>query len=255
MTDLPEQRPASVWIESFTVRSFEMDVSGHLGIIPLCNYLQEVAGKHARELGVSMEQLQSSGLTWMLSRLHVQVVRYPAWRETVIVETWPSGHNGLLASREFLMRTEQGEAIGKGTSAWLLIDLQRHRPIRMPEFVDALVLPDRPRPVPDPFNKLPAPGETDEEAVFSVGYHDLDINRHANNVHYIRWALEAVPYEVLTGRQLVGLEVQFRAEAKYGDEIVSRIEQEDGEDGLVIRHGLVERSSGKELALVRSRWQ
>ena len=243
----------SVWTESFQVRSFEADASGHLGIQHLCNYLQEVAGNHAHALGVSIEHLRESQITWMLSRLHVQVDRYPAWREKVLIDTWPSGHNGLQATREFLVYTEKGEQVACGTSAWLMIDLKRRRPVRMPGFVDALVLPDLPRPILDSFKKLPSPEHIEERISFTVGYRDLDVNKHANSVRYIDWSLEAIPYEIRIGRFLTGLEVQHRAEATYGEEVEARIELD--ESAKTIRHGIYAHNSGRELAVVRSRWK
>ena len=242
----------AVWTELFKVRTFETDITGHLRMAHLCNYLQEVAGNHAHALGVSIEQLKPANITWMLSRIHVQVERYPAWGETVRVETWPSGHNGLQASREFLVHSEKGEHIAQGTSGWLMIDLNRHRPIRMPEFVDALVLPDLPRPIQDNFDKLPAPPKDPDGLVFPVLYSDLDINQHANNVSYISWALEAVPYDFRTSRNLQALEIQFRAEAKYGDKIVSCTARDEDH---TIHHGLYNRTTDRELAIVRSRWE
>ena len=243
---------SGVWTESFLVRAYEADIAGNLGIVDLCNYLQEVAGNHARDLGVSIEFLQEQQMTWMLSRLHVQMERYPTWRETVVIRTWPSGHNGLHAIREFLIYTEDGTLIGKGTSGWLMIDLKRYRPIRIPAFIDALVTPHLPRPIDDSFNKLPSPKEAPSGPAFRVQYQDLDINQHANSMRFLVWALESVPYEWRTSRTLAGIEAQFRAEAKYGDELVSRIVP--CEDEVTFRHGIYEQASGRELAVFRSVW-
>ena len=248
----PASQDNKVWTESFTVRAFEMDVTGHLGVLHLFNYFQEVAGNHARALGVSIEALQAKQLTWMMSRFHVQVERYPSGGETLTIETWPSGQSGLHAVREFLLYTQDGSQIGKGTSGWLIIDLQRYRPIRMPDFIEAIELPDRPRAVEDPFNKLSWPLKSDDGKLFSVGYYDLDINQHANSMHAIRWALEAIPEEVRSTSRLKSLEVQFRSEARYGDEIVSYISQDDQE--LTFRHGLCRKANGKELVFAQSKW-
>ena len=241
----------AVWNESFQIRAFEADTSGKLSILHLFNYFQEVAGNHASALGVSIEKLNAQQLTWMLSRFHIQVHRYPAWGEKITLKTWPSDHSGLHALREFVLYDQEGKQIGQGTSGWLMIDLKRRRPIRMPDFITSIELPDLPRPVDDAFNKLPSPVENEPGKSFTVGYHDLDINQHANSVHYIRWALEAVPSEVRGEQQLSGLEVQFRAEATYGDQVESRIEK----NGLIFKHGLYEQASNRELAVIRSTWK
>lgn len=250
----PGSKTAAVWTEAFPVRAYEADVNGTLSMAHLCNYLQEAAGNHARSLGVSVEQLQSLDLTWMLSRLHVKMQRYPSWRDTVFIDTWPSGHNGLYAAREFLIYTEDGDQIGQATSAWLMIDLKHRRPLRVPEFIDALEVPDLPRPIPDPFLKIQAPAFRASNRSYSVGYGDLDLNQHANNVRYITWALESLPLDILKTYQLRGLEVHFRAEAMYGDVIQSVARQEEDEHGLVVEHALFAQGKDRELAALRSRW-
>lgn len=236
------------------MRAYEADVNGALSMAHLCNYLQEAAGNHARSLGVSVEQLQKLDLTWMLSRLHVKMNRYPAWRDTVFIDTWPSGHNGLYAAREFLIYTEDGDQIGQATSAWLMIDLKHRRPLRVPAFIDALEVPDLPRPIPDPFLKIQALPLRTSNKSFSVGYGDLDINQHANNVRYITWALESLPLEILQTYHLKGLEVHFRSEATYGDVIDAVVSQEEEPHGLIVQHALYARGKERELAVVRTRW-
>lgn len=54
----------------------------------------------------------TAGLTWMLSRFHVQVERYPAWQGRVRVETWPAATVGYGIATFLLRRTRS--LAGKG---------------------------------------------------------------------------------------------------------------------------------------------
>lgn len=247
---------ASIWTEVFTVRTFETDASGHLSVQNLCNYLQEAAGNHARALGVSVEHLLQKHLTWMLSRLHVKVQRYPAWGDTVFIDTWPSGHNGLFATREFRVYTEVGDQVARGTSAWLLIDTRRRRPIRLPDFIDRIPTPEIPRAVPDPFLKMLPLEQATIQRHFEVRFSDLDLNNHANNVSFINWAMESVPADVHRSHWIRSIEVYFRAEARQGDTIISRARKEPQEDGLLLHHALYNAADEKEqeIATLRTRW-
>ncbi|MFK7846100.1 MAG: acyl-[acyl-carrier-protein] thioesterase [Rhodothermales bacterium] len=246
----------TIWTEVFTVRSFEAGVSGTLSIQNLCNYFQEAAGNHARALGVSVEQLQQKRMTWMLSRLHVKVQRYPSWKDTVFVDTWPSGHNGLFATREFRMYTEAGDQVARGTSAWLLIDLRRRRPMRMPDFIDQIPVPEIPRAIPDPFLKILSPEQATIQRHFEVRFSDLDVNGHANNVSFINWAVESVPATIQKTHQLKAIEVNFRTEAHQGHTIISKARKDAVDGGMVLHHALFNASDEeeKEIATVRSRW-
>ena len=80
----------------FTVRSFEIDGHSRALLKTVTNYLQETAVRHAIELNVARGQMEEH-LTWMLSRLRLEMERWPAWGDEVTVRTWPSGIKGLFA--------------------------------------------------------------------------------------------------------------------------------------------------------------
>lgn len=245
--------PAPTWNETFRIRAYETDPSGAASVPTICNLLQESASNHARALGVSVEQLTAQNVTWVLARLHVEMDAYPTWRETVHVETWPSGIEGLYATREFVVTGGAGEPLGRGTSAWLLIDVDRRRPVRIPEAITAIRRPARGRVLADAFEKLPAPATVDHTFTVQVRYGDLDLNRHANNVHYLAWALEALPRPILEDYRLTSLEVHFRAETADGDVVASQVGRA-GADEPVFHHRLVREADGREVVLARTRW-
>ena len=82
------QEPPAVWEETFRTRAYEVDAGGAASPLTLCNWLQEAAGNHANALGWSVDALAPKGLTWVLSRLHLEIGRLPAWKEVVRVATW-----------------------------------------------------------------------------------------------------------------------------------------------------------------------
>ena len=237
-------------IEHYPVRSYEIDSGGQLTIPALCNYLQESAGLHARELGASVDQLRREGMTWFLWRLHMKIDMLPAWGETVTVETWPAELGKPFAIRDFRIRRGDRE-IGLATSAWLLMDIVKKRPIRhLPPRIRDLH-PDPPRrALKDPFHRLPACEHPNSACDFTVRRGDLDLNGHLNHVATIVAMLEAVPAE-LAVHQLETLEVEFRGEGRYGDALEARCEGTDSD----LRHVLVRKPDGKELARARSHWQ
>ncbi len=249
-------RDAAIWTEVFTVRTFEVDVDGLLSIQNLCNYLQEAAGNHARALGVSVEQLDDKYLTWVLSRLHVKVQRFPTWRDTVFIDTWPSGHNGLFATREFRIYTEAGDQVARGTSAWLLLDILRRRPIRMPDFIDKIPVPEQSRAIPDPFLKMASLEHSTMQRHFEVRFSDIDLNKHANNVSFINWAMESVPASFMNSHRLTGLEIHFRAEANQGNTIIAKARKDEKNNEVIFQHALYNAAdeSSKEIAAARSKW-
>jgi len=237
--------------EKFTVRSYEMDVQGVASVPAICNYLQEVAGNHATELGVAVDHLFKKNMTWVLSRLNLKVFRFPFWREEIKIETWPSGRQRKFATRDFLIFDQKHKILVKATSSWMIVDLKTQKPLVMPEFMDEIRLPDRKRAIEDNFPKMKLPKNPNSERKFDVRLSDLDINQHVNNVKYIEWALDSVPLEIWRTKVLSELEVSFRAETKYEECILIQSEQNDG----VFIHHVISENDQRDLALLKTTWR
>jgi hypothetical protein len=65
-------------------------------------------------------------------------------------------------------------------------------------------------------------GEQKKGASFSPTILDIDVNKHVNNLNYLRWALADTPVEVAQGRMVSEIDTYFLAQARYGD--VLRVE-------------------------------
>ncbi|MFQ5570530.1 MAG: acyl-[acyl-carrier-protein] thioesterase [Rhodothermales bacterium] len=250
---------AGIWTEPFRVRAYETDPHGLASIQTLCNYFQEAAGKHARAYGVSIDQLLEHDLTWVLSRLRVHIEAAPVWGDTVRLETWPAGVEGLYAMRDFIFYTVSDEehtprCVGRGTSAWLVVDVHRKRPVRVPPSITEIILPERERALPDAFTKLRPPPRAEHEARFRVRYSDLDINQHVNNVRYAEWAVESVPDAILHDYRLRDLDLQYRAETTFGDTVIAQAQQAPPGDAPVFDHQLLREHDGRTVALAQTHW-
>ncbi|GIV61675.1 MAG: acyl-ACP thioesterase [Rhodothermaceae bacterium] len=247
-------RTDTLWHETFRVRSYEVEPNGRASIQSLCRYFEEVASNHARALGFSMEQLAEHNLTWVLNRLRVEIDDFPRWRDTVRVTTWPSGHDGLYARREYLLHDEDGSERARATSGWVMIDLARRRPTRLPAFIQEMHFPRQDRAVDDDFRRLrPPTGRFDRHRTFHVRYSDLDLNGHVNNVHYVEWAVETLEPAFLASHRMTSLEVDFRAETYYDARVRAETAPDDSTE-VGFWHRLLREPDGAVVAVARTRW-
>ena len=237
----PSLPPLAPWSERLRVRAGEAGPGSLLRLPALCDWLQEAAGNNATDLGWGTRALLPRGLTWVLSRLHVEVPSLPRWRDEAVVETWPSGVRRLWALREFRVAGADGTLHAVATSGWLLLKVASKRPMRPAAEIVSVGEASPPRLVDDPFDDLPsavggAPGLT-----FRVGRTDLDLNGHANNVALLKAFFEACPAPVL--EPLVSFEADFRGEAFEGDLLEAR--SLPGEGSVSV--SLVRLPDGREL--------
>jgi medium-chain acyl-[acyl-carrier-protein] hydrolase len=241
------------YIQEFEVRAYEMDYTGLAKPETLFNYLQEAAAQHAHRLGLSVPELNKKNLTWVLSRYHIRIHRYPAWAAKVTVRTWPSHAEGLFAVRDFQAVDEKGP-VASATSSWMILNLATKKPVPVVRNLPDYPL-NRERALDDPFPSLPDLERADLENVFPVLQNDLDFNRHVNNAVYIRWGLEGVPRDVLLSCRPKSVEITYRRQVFYGDRIQSRIQNKAEGPEMVFLHQLCNAEDGRELARLRTSWK
>jgi acyl-ACP thioesterase len=237
----------------FTVRYYEVGPSRLVRPATLLDYLQDAAAEHASLLSIGVQDLHHRDLTWVLSRLRLTVDRYPGVGETVLVRTWPSSRGSLLSHREFEVLDQAGEIVARATTAWVVLDMVRRRPVRLAE-----VLPDYPleprRAIDEEFPPLQRPEPSVRELHFTVRQSDLDMNRHVNNAVYVGWALESAAVEVAADFRPVDLEVAYRAEALAGETVAARCAPEAAAVSGRFLHEIIRHPDGRELARLRIRW-
>jgi acyl-ACP thioesterase len=239
--------------KEFSVRTYETDLRGRLRLSALLNYFQEAAGEHAERLGAGVIELLKRDLTWVISRYHIRILRYPRWKEKVLLSTWPSGNQGLFALREFEVRDGERRPLAAATSSWMLIDLKAKKPVEPAENLGPY--PQDPgRAVASSFDPLPALRTVDKEAFFRVRLSDLDWNKHVNHVVYVEWALESAPAAVLERQEPAEIEIDFRGEAFFGDSVIARSELVSQGDGPRTCHGISKENPSKELVRLRIHW-
>jgi acyl-ACP thioesterase len=244
----------NIWKESFAIRSYEVDCRGRLSIISIFNFMQEAASRHANALGVSIQQLLNENKTWLLSRLKLKMHAYPAWTDRLEVLTWPSGTKSLFALRDFHLKDQNHQTICAAVSAWLVIDIEKRRPVRIGSFIDRL------NPLTDEhilsadLDKLPLQKQYEHQRGIRVRRRDLDINQHANNAAYVEWILESIPAAVHDNFVLSELEINFLAESFLDNLIIARCHQQDSSP-IQFHHSLLRETDEQELLRAQTVWQ
>ncbi len=242
----------STYEHHFTVRSYEVDVSGRSTLPQVANYFQEAAGKHANKLEFDISHLQAKGLTWVLYRMHIKIDQFPKRWEEVTVQTWPSSGDGIRAYRDYELKAAGGKRLGVGISQWMVLDIKKRRPVRMPSEImkmgfnveSHLLTVEK-----SPFLKMK---NSEFKAVVQVGRQDLDMNNHANNVKYIDWMVSYLPQVVTGSKKCYSINLQYHAECSLMDVIEVRTEQIEENQFL---HNIIRKDSDELLAEGISEWR
>ena len=242
------------YCKHFEVHYYEVNKYREATPVSILNYLEEAAIAHSEDVGLGLDRLKSEGIGWVLNRWHLVMERYPVWGEQVKVETWPSRFERFYATREFLLQDTVGNVLGKATSLWIFLSLEKKRPLRIPpEFAAAYGL-DPVRAIEGEFAGFPALELPESSREFNIRRSDIDTNQHVNNTKYVEWMLEAVPQAVYDNFVLNTLEVAYKKEIGYGLAVTSAVLTEaESERDYRCGHRVFSRD-GAELAAARTVW-
>lgn len=240
--------------ESYPVRSYHLDAESNLSPVALVTMLLDAAGMHAHELGVSVTSLMNrDNLTWMLSRFSVTLDREPHWNDMLKITTWPVGVDRLAALRDFEFAGSDGVVLGTARSSWLVIDLEKRRPVRADMLLKRFAPDMAFRAGFGAPPKLSPQTSYDHEQQFTVRWSDIDFNRHVTSTSYISWALESIPPDIRKGRVFAGLDINYRAETFYGETITAQWRHDKSAQRF--DHRIMHTGDVRELAIARTMWR
>ena len=197
----------------YEIKYQEVDDWKRLRLFNMENYLLEVAGTVADALGFGIAKLHPMGLTWILTRMSIEMNELPTHCEKVRFETWIESNVHMLSTRNF--RIYSGERlIGQVKSVWAVLDLEKREIVNVfndPMFegcVDGEVIEMarvRMTTIPEPTGVVP----------HKVVYSDIDYNGHCNSCRYLQAMTDAYLPDYY-GKK-VRLDISYSKEAMLGE--------------------------------------
>ena len=170
-----------IYKEDCTVRSYQTDLNARMKPSAILEVMQEAAGQHSERLGLGRSALLAKNTAWVLTRVEVDMDRYPAFEETFSVETFPMPVRRCFFPRYFIFRDSNGIEIGRAATLWVLLDLGTRSMTKL-------------------------------DVVKAPRYTDLDFNGHVNNTRYLDWCCDALGIDTMRGAYLKHFAVNFDAE-------------------------------------------
>ncbi len=229
-------------IEKRTLKTYQTDRFGYIRPLMLMNELQAIADNHAEILGCGRSYCIEHGVAWVVTHYLIDIRELPREAEELTFITWPSVHDVLKAARDFEIRGADGRVLVVATSQWILIDIEKRRPIKLSDHLPNWeVIPER--SYDRTFEKFPD-FDVQKSHVFKCRYDDVDVNQHINNAVYAVWATESVGFNFRNTHKLRGIELNFKKEINPDiPEITVDVAMDDGVSRHKIRTGDTENAN------------
>ena len=207
-----------------TVRCYDVDAQMRLRPSAFMDYAQEMAYLAADAMGFGYDAMIKDGKAWVLSRLHFVFEDTPAWRDTLLLQTWHKGPSGPFYVRDFMFSdAATGKPRVRGTSSWVIMDITKRSLVRSTDLVE-LVNPATIRKedsIAENAARVAMPrGVTPEVAgTHTVGYSDIDLQQHTNNARYVLWATNCIDCALLREHPFKELTINFNHETVESDKV------------------------------------
>lgn len=227
--------------QTFFLSAGEANAQQEMSLPALTSRIIDIATAHANSLGIGNPAMEARGCGWVLSRLAIEMNRYPKVNETYSVTTWIESWNRHFSVRDFMIADAAGIPVGYAVSVWMVLGTRTRenaglshlslpecmvssrkcptaRPGRHPVVVDA----GHEDPLPCGAVRATAPG-----VVRTFGYADLDFYRHVNTVRYVTMLLNRFSLREMDETQISRLDIAFMREGRY-DEPVKVLRADSG---------------------------
>lgn len=202
--------------QEFFLTAGECNPEGELPLPLLVTRVIEVATGHANAWGVGYDRLVRDNQGWVLTRVTIEMKRYPRVNERYSLTTWIEDYNRHFSQRNMEVRDKDDEVIGYVRTIWMVINFTTRESVDISKlsYIAANVL-DRPCPI-EPQRRL-APFTPASRSSHRFTYTDCDFNRHVNTVRYVELLLNHFSLEHFDRYSVARFEIAFVQESHYDE--------------------------------------
>lgn len=183
----------AIYQNQYRLRTSDFDRWNRIYPSTVLDLFQDVAGDHARQLGIALGEESGSEFIWVLAKTKYQMLCDEFPSKNVTVRTWPHKPDGINFRRDYVIESDDGKRLVKGTSDWVVIHAVKRKivvlkdlyPFAETDFCEEHTFEGRlPR-----LNISDIDGDGYE---VHPGFTDIDVNNHVNNTKYANFVLNAI---------------------------------------------------------------
>ena len=198
---------------------------GNMSVPSIMYFMQDSINLHVFDIDKGNDFLDAQGKLWAITGWNMKIFRRPKAGERIRCGTYSSGVKGMLATRVFVVESEEGETLAAANSLWIYMDMETRKPTRInAEDIQGFEMGE-PLPYLDkPSHRIIMPDVPCEEmGEVPILRHFLDVNGHLNNISYVFLAMEYLPKDF----EIKELKCGYKKESYLGDKVKARMFVED----------------------------
>ena len=217
------------WVYPFQVQPQFVDFQFRATMAALGDILLTTAQFNADDNGFGLRNLNEVQCSWVLSRIAIEMKRFPEQYEHIQVETWIEEVGRVSTTRNFCIRDEKNEIIGSASSSWVMLDMKTRRAKDLMnlegihEFASGEACL-----IEKPIKLGAVTGNVLD--TFNIKYSHIDINGHTNSVRYIEWISDCFSLDKYREKQVKRFEINYVNELLFGDKVAIYGQEVEADD-------------------------
>ncbi len=216
----------SIFSKDWEINFTQCTPNGFLKYTDLCNILQLTAGTHSEIGGISFTDMQAFDQAWVLSRMRLEIICLPKWKDIVTVKTWIISLENSRSVRALEMQVN-GKKIVSSETFWAVFNTKIRRPENLALPHEHFIKYEKDFTTQERVKKINIPEPKLLKKNHTVVLSDLDIVNHVNNVKYLEWCLDAIDSNLIFDQKLKSFDMNFMKELVLNDTIaINKIEKD-----------------------------
>lgn len=167
---------------------------------------------------ISDDYCQKNGLMWVLYAWTVEIGALPTIHQDVKTSTFARDFDRFYGYRNFILESSDGELLAKADSIWLVLDVNKMRPVSLiPEVIS-------PYGTHEPAFVTPKPNLREEKAYdhsiqITARKSEIDFNEHVNNAAIVDWFFEALDWKFVLEHRLSRIQIVYKKQTYFGEDV------------------------------------
>lgn len=247
--------------QTFFLSAGETDASAEMSLPLLVSRIIDISTAHANALGVGNPSMEALNCGWVLSRLAIEMTRYPKVNSTYSLTTWVETWNRHFSERMIMVSDAEGNPIGYARSIWMVLNYETRENAGLshlslpPDMISSWRCPIPRQGKHHPVMAADFPGElpkgalraTHPDTLYKFLYCDLDFYRHVNTVRYIALLMNQFSLDEMDKYMVKRMEIAFMHEGTYGSTVaISRAGSPDDNEVSIAINAIAEDGISKE---------
>lgn len=204
---------------NYTVRPENTDYTARASVKWIMDAVLSAARDDADSFGFGTRQLTERHLTWVISRIGMNIFEQPKAYTQLTIYTWISEKGRLRTTRNFEIVDQSGRTLVAAVSNWALIDFISRRPVDIDSIGDYdNFVQQFPLTVEQPARLVSRP-DMNVLLNHTALYSDVDFNRHVHSTLYLQWVFDTLPHESIESSAGWRIDINFIREALLGEQL------------------------------------